>query len=206
MTKGRASLLGLMRRYLAAVMDTGVSLLEIHKLLYFMQEGGEDLRLRYGKGVYGPYARNLRHVLSRIEGHFVIGYGAGDDRPDTQIEALPGAWERADEYLAHHPETRARFHRVADLISGFETPSGWNCSLLFTGLPPAKALAMNRTLSERLTRGVSANALSTNFTSARRGRCSVRKGGCKGAAARKPEVTRNSLEASSLPSAVCCCS
>jgi len=138
MTKGRASLLGLMRRYLAAVMDTGVSLLEIHKLLYFMQEGGEDLRLRYGKGVYGPYARNLRHVLSRIEGHFVIGYGAGDDRPDTQIEALPGAWERADEYLAHHPETRARFHRVADLISGFETPSGWNCSLLFTGLPPAK--------------------------------------------------------------------
>ena len=41
MTVGRAVLLGLMRRYLAAVMDPFVSLLEIHKLLYFMQESGE---------------------------------------------------------------------------------------------------------------------------------------------------------------------
>ena len=124
MTKGRASLLGLMRRYLAAVMDPVVSLLEIHKLLYFMQEAGEDLRLRYKKGLYGPYAENLRHVLSRIEGHFVIGYGAGDDRPDTQIEALPGVSEQAERYLATHPETRDRFDRVADLINGFETPFG----------------------------------------------------------------------------------
>ena len=124
MTRGRASLLGLMRRYLAAVMDPAVSLLEIHKLLYFMQEAGEDLRLRYEKGPYGPYAENLRHVLSRIEGHFVIGYGAGDDRPDTQIEALPGVWERAEQYFETHPETRDRFDRVGDLISGFETPFG----------------------------------------------------------------------------------
>ena len=124
MTTGRACLLGLMRRYLAAVMDPAVSLLEIHKLAYFMQEAGEDLRLRYAKALYGPYAENLRHVLSSIEGHFAIGYGAGDDRPDTQIETLPGVWERADQHLEAHPETCVRFDRVADLISGFETPFG----------------------------------------------------------------------------------
>ena len=34
-----------MRRYLAGLMDPFVSLLEVHKLLYFMQEAGQPLRL-----------------------------------------------------------------------------------------------------------------------------------------------------------------
>ena len=37
MTIGRAALLGLMSRYLKAVMDPSISLLEIHKLMYFMK-------------------------------------------------------------------------------------------------------------------------------------------------------------------------
>ena len=37
MTTGRAALLGLMDRYLAALMDPFVSLLEIHKLMYWTQ-------------------------------------------------------------------------------------------------------------------------------------------------------------------------
>jgi O-acetyl-ADP-ribose deacetylase (regulator of RNase III) len=41
MTAGRAALLGLMCRYLAGLMDPFVSLLEIHKLMYFLQEAGE---------------------------------------------------------------------------------------------------------------------------------------------------------------------
>lgn len=45
MTIGRAALVGLMRRYLSAVMDPAVLLLEIHKLMYFMQEAGEPLKL-----------------------------------------------------------------------------------------------------------------------------------------------------------------
>ncbi len=31
--------------------------------MYFLQEAGEPLRLRFTKGLYGPYAENLRHVL-----------------------------------------------------------------------------------------------------------------------------------------------
>jgi hypothetical protein len=45
MTMERAALLGLMNRYLAALMDPFVSLLEIHKLMYFMQESGEGLAI-----------------------------------------------------------------------------------------------------------------------------------------------------------------
>ena len=124
MTRGRAALLALVRRYLAAVMDPAISLLEIHKLMYFMQEAGESLRLRYQKAPYGPYADNLRHVLSKIEGHFVTGYGDGADRPDKQIEVLPSAWPKAEQFLDRHRDTQERCSRVAELISGFETPFG----------------------------------------------------------------------------------
>jgi O-acetyl-ADP-ribose deacetylase (regulator of RNase III) len=124
MTVGRAALVGLMRRYLAAVMDPTVTLLEIHKLMYFMQEAGEPLRLRFQKGPYGPYAENLRHVLSHIEGHFIQGYGDAADRPDKQIELMPGSWEQAEHFLADHSETLERFQRVVGLIEGFETSFG----------------------------------------------------------------------------------
>jgi O-acetyl-ADP-ribose deacetylase (regulator of RNase III) len=124
MKVGRAALIGLVRHYLAAVMDPTVTLLEIHKLMYFMQESGEDLRLRFQKGPYGPYAENLRHVLNLLEGHFIRGYGDAADRPDKQIELMPGSWEKAEQFLADHPRTRARFSRVVQLIEGFETSFG----------------------------------------------------------------------------------
>ncbi|MCX7101328.1 MAG: macro domain-containing protein, partial [Methylobacter sp.] len=46
MTAGRAALVELMRRYLAGLLDPFVTLLEVHKLMYLMQEAGEPLRLR----------------------------------------------------------------------------------------------------------------------------------------------------------------
>lgn len=124
MTVGRASLLGLMRRYLAALMDPYVSLLEIHKLMYFMQEAGEPLRLKFTKGPYGPYAENLRHVLSLIEGHFISGYGDAEDDPTRQIEMKTKASQQAEDFLSEHEDTRERFQEVGKLIQGFETPYG----------------------------------------------------------------------------------
>ncbi len=124
MTIGRAALLGLMERYLVGLMEPFITLLEIHKLMYFMQEAGEPLKLRYVKALYGPYAENLRHVLNRIEGHFIIGYGDAEDDPKKRIDLKPEAVKKAWTFLDEHPETRRRFHRVDDLISGFETPFG----------------------------------------------------------------------------------
>ncbi|HET6841473.1 MAG TPA: macro domain-containing protein [Candidatus Angelobacter sp.] len=124
LTVGRAALLGLMRRYLSAVMDPSVSLLEIHKFMYFMQEAGEPLRLNFRKGIYGPYAENLRHVLTQLEGHFITGYGDAQDSPEKQIELKPNAAQEAEEFLDLHLGTRQRFDRVSDLINGFETPFG----------------------------------------------------------------------------------
>lgn len=124
MTPGRAALVGLIERYLAALMDPFVSLLEVHKLMYFMQEAGERLRLRYVPAPYGPYAENLRHVLREVEGNFVSGYADGGDAPEKPLTLVPGAVRDATAFLEHHPKTRRRFDRVADLVEGFETPFG----------------------------------------------------------------------------------
>ena len=124
MTIGRAALLSLMRRYLAAVMDPTITLLEVHKLMYFMQEAGEPLQLQYKKAPYGPYAENLRHVLNHIEGHFISGFGDAEDRPDKPLELKPDASVQAEAFLATHEATQKRFGRVSDLIKGFETSFG----------------------------------------------------------------------------------
>jgi O-acetyl-ADP-ribose deacetylase (regulator of RNase III) len=46
MTPGRAALVGLVHRYLGGLLDPFAILLEVHKLMYFMQAAGEPLRLQ----------------------------------------------------------------------------------------------------------------------------------------------------------------
>lgn len=124
MDAGKASLVLLIHRYLGGLMDPFVTLLEIHKLMYFMQEAGEPLRLKYAKAPYGPYAENLPHVLHAVEGHLVSGYADGGDAPDKQIELVPGAVHDAEAFLNDKRETVSRFNRVGKLVEGFETPFG----------------------------------------------------------------------------------
>ena len=124
MTPGRAALIGLMDRYIRILLDPFVTLLEVHKLLYFMQVAGERLRLRYQKAPYGPYAENLRHALRAVEGHFITGCAGSGDAPHEPLDLLPGAVTDAHNFLVAHPETRARFDRVVDLIEGFESSFG----------------------------------------------------------------------------------
>jgi len=114
----------LMDRYLRGLLDPFVTLLELHKLMYFMQEAGEPLRLRYKKAPYGPYAENLRHVLNAIEGHMISGYADGGDAPEKPLQLVPGAVEEASRFLDTHPQTRARYARVTELVEGFESPIG----------------------------------------------------------------------------------
>lgn len=124
MTTGRAALVGLMHRYMGGLLDPSISLLEVHKLMYFLQAAGEPLRLNYVKAPYGPYAENLRHVLRAVEGHLVVGYADGGDAPDKALALVPQAVGDANAFLREHAETQVRFDRVNQLVEGFETPFG----------------------------------------------------------------------------------
>lgn len=124
MSNGRAILILLIHRYLNGLLDPFVTLLELHKLMYFMQESGEDLRLRYSKAKYGPYSENLRHVLNDIEGYYISGYADGGDLPNKQISIVPGAIEEATKFLGNKSITKSRFEEVGELVEGFESPYG----------------------------------------------------------------------------------
>ncbi len=127
MTPGRAALIAILDRYLRAADTTaGVSQIELQKLMYFLQSAGQALRLLYVKGLYGPYAENLNHVLVAIDGHYLEGFG---DRTRAvhemaALSLLPGAVEEAEAFLADDADTRTRFEMVLDLIDGFESPYG----------------------------------------------------------------------------------
>ena len=97
MNPSRAIVIKIWRQYFA--LGYQLTLLEIHKLLYFLQEAGEPLRLRFAKETYGPYADNLRHLLHRFEGHFTLGFADGRNKPDTEIALQPQAVEEAEGYL-----------------------------------------------------------------------------------------------------------
>ena len=124
MTAGRAVLVALMDGYLRGLLDPFVTLLEVHKLMYFMQAAGEPLKLKFTKGVYGPYAENLRHVLNAIEGHLVFGYADGGDAPDKELGLVPGALADAHVFLEDETDTQARFEKVSNLVEGFESSFG----------------------------------------------------------------------------------
>ncbi len=100
-----------------------LTLLEIQKLAYFLQEAGEPLKLKYDAGLYGPYAPNLNKVLEALEGHYTRGYG-DTQKPDVEIELMPNAVDKADEFLTAHKDKYLLLEKVADLIEGFETPYG----------------------------------------------------------------------------------
>ena len=124
MSKGRAVLVSLMDQYLRGLLDPYVTLLEVHKLMYFTQEAGEPLRLEFKKGVYGPYSENLRHVLRPLEGHLISGYRDGGDAPNKPLNLVPGAVEDAAAYLSKYPATTGRMERVTKLVQGFESSFG----------------------------------------------------------------------------------
>jgi hypothetical protein len=124
MTAARAAVLALMSKYLETGYEYRLSLLEVQKLAYFLQESGEPLRLEYTAHHYGPYADNLRKALRNMEGHYTRGVGDGHNSPDTPLEILPGAIDAATEFLADQSESARRLERVAQLIEGFETPFG----------------------------------------------------------------------------------
>ena len=120
MTLARALFIRLLEIY--EIPGYRLTKLEIQKLAYFLQEAQEPLKLRYTKHHFGPYADNLNHVLQRLDGHFIRGYG--DRSQKSQMYVLPEGRKAAHNYLEQHPEANDRLERVSNLITGFETPYG----------------------------------------------------------------------------------
>ncbi|MFY1700610.1 type II toxin-antitoxin system antitoxin DNA ADP-ribosyl glycohydrolase DarG [Micromonospora sp. WMMA1923] len=128
LTPGRAVLLRAIERYLerAQVLEPrdGVTILEIQKIAYFLQVLGQPLRLTFGRGRYGPYAENLNHVLDRLEGHYLTGFGDRSARVEElrPIQLVDGTAENLSSWFNEHSSPDEVLDRLAGIVNGFETP------------------------------------------------------------------------------------
>ena len=161
LTPGRAALVGLLDRYVRGLMEPYATLLEVHKLSYFLQLAGQPLKLRFVKAHYGPYAENLRYVMHEMEGYYTAGYADGGDQPFKRIELVPGALGMANDMIAADADLSVRFDRVVDLVEGFETPLGME--LLATALWVVREEGA-RSVGEACARFGDWNARKSSFT------------------------------------------
>jgi hypothetical protein len=102
-----------------------VTELEIQKIAYFLQVLGQPLKLDFTKGLYGPYAEQLQHVLQAMEGHFIVGYGDRSSKVQElrPIRLMPDAAPLASAWLeTQDPAAIQRVDELVALVDGFETP------------------------------------------------------------------------------------
>ena len=95
----------LINRYLEGMLDAFITNYEVHKLMYFMQESGEPLGLKFNPSKYGPTAEHLpSYVLpSRM-------------KPEPiKVKELLSVLSSS---------TYQRIKRISDLIDGYETSVG----------------------------------------------------------------------------------
>ncbi|MBB4854040.1 O-acetyl-ADP-ribose deacetylase (regulator of RNase III) [Mycobacteroides chelonae] len=136
MTWGRAMLLDALRRYLdkrRAVEPwedaTGVSHLEIQKLMYFADSIEPQLELAFKPHRYGPYSEKVRHLLLNMEGAYTRGFGDGTAKALSYdpISLTDSGIQELDAFLESHPNaTRVTtaIDAVLQTVNGFEGPYG----------------------------------------------------------------------------------
>ncbi|MFJ6616223.1 macro domain-containing protein [Kitasatospora sp. NPDC091335] len=143
-TRERGIFLAALNRYIQGSIARGlafeprVSLLEAHKVMYFLQKLDLDLGLRFEKGLYGPYSQPLDRAVSAMEGHFILGYGDGTSGAQAILEINKDAAHEAEERLQNAPDYQRAIQRFESLASGFEDPFGME--LLATVLYAAEDL------------------------------------------------------------------
>jgi O-acetyl-ADP-ribose deacetylase (regulator of RNase III) len=125
LTPTRAMILHSLYRYQQKGYE--ITLLEIQKLVYFLQRLGVDFgRLSFERGPYGPYAQALQHAIHDLDGHYLDGMKYGDARPNDPItlrrEHLPAIHAYVEQHFSDQEKTALA--TIDRLINGFETPLG----------------------------------------------------------------------------------
>jgi hypothetical protein len=102
------------------------SMIELQKLVYFLQRFGQPFaRLEFVKGYYGPYSSTLNKMLFDLEGHYLHGTKFKDAKPTDLVELVK---EKIPEIRAAQAQldegSKARLEAIKNLMDGFESPLG----------------------------------------------------------------------------------
>lgn len=122
LTELRAVILYCFKRYLAISDSPTITLLELHKICYFLQELNIPLKLRFKPYIYGPYATNLSHVLEKLEGTYLSGFRDGTVKAFEGISLLDENLKDIEEKIS--PNYIMTVNEAINFLFGFATPVG----------------------------------------------------------------------------------
>ena len=120
-TPAQGLMLTALQKYMIFSVSPAITFVEAHKLAFFLQEFGAPLNLRFSAWRYGPYAVNMAHALSDMEGVYIKGFGDGTARAFDVFELLPDAYKTEGLLCKAHKEI---IERTNAFIEGFESPTG----------------------------------------------------------------------------------
>ncbi|WKN46225.1 type II toxin-antitoxin system antitoxin DNA ADP-ribosyl glycohydrolase DarG [Tunicatimonas pelagia] len=94
-----------------------------NKIMYFLQQSGENLRLKFEPYTYGPYAQAVEKVLYALNGNYLTGLEQMQAGPFEQLKLNYSKLDEVKEYVNKNLEASQR-QRLDDLfrvIDGFES-------------------------------------------------------------------------------------
>jgi O-acetyl-ADP-ribose deacetylase (regulator of RNase III)/uncharacterized protein YwgA len=96
----------------------------LHKVIYFLQQLGLNLRFEYTRNAHGPYSEKLKTVLLAMEKQKLID---GFSAPDQLTQVVTSAYDAAQVFLNdNNLSSKADdiLNRLDLLIDGYESPYG----------------------------------------------------------------------------------
>lgn len=121
LTPARAQLLYLLFYYEA--LGEYSSLFSANKLAYFLQRMGEKMRLNFVPHHYGPYAKELEHVLYALNGVYLKGFEQREAKAFEPLLLNYEKWEEVKTYIDTKLDStqKDRLKRLTELIDGFQS-------------------------------------------------------------------------------------
>lgn len=123
LTESRGIFLYLLKSY--KILGYQLNLLVAQKIAYFLQIFGQDLRLKFEQGKFGPYSHNLSHFMSVLNNNF-IKFKNQSTNPNTIIELIYDKYREVDHFVEKELNEiqKRRVDRLIKFIDGFESPYG----------------------------------------------------------------------------------
>lgn len=99
------------------------SVFAANKLAYFLQESGEDLKLKFVQYDYGPYAQQIDKVLYALNGKYLRGLEQMNAKPFEHLELNYKYFDEVMNYIKMqlNDAQRLRLTNLFRLIDGFES-------------------------------------------------------------------------------------
>lgn len=121
LTTGRAMILYALFKY--ERFGEPATVFAANKLAYFLQESGENLKLKFEQHTYGPYAQAMDKVLYALNGKYLKGLEQMSARPFEPIQLNYERYQEVVDFINKElsAEQKLRLDNLFKAIDGFES-------------------------------------------------------------------------------------